>query len=55
MNQKGFLTAWNDAKGLGFIAPEGGVALAGSHLALDRLFVGIVAIVQVSDHRSGLE
>lgn len=33
MNQKGLLTAWNDAKGFGFIAPEGGGERVFAHIS----------------------
>jgi uncharacterized membrane protein YsdA (DUF1294 family)/cold shock CspA family protein len=33
LNQKGLLTAWNDAKGFGFIAPEGGGERVFAHIS----------------------
>ncbi|MGM0951835.1 MAG: DUF1294 domain-containing protein [Pseudomonadota bacterium] len=33
MSQKGLLTAWNDAKGFGFIAPEGGGERVFAHIS----------------------
>lgn len=33
LNQKGMLTAWNDAKGFGFISPEGGGARVFAHIS----------------------
>ncbi len=33
MNQKGLLTAWNDTKGFGFIAPEGGGERVFAHIS----------------------
>ncbi len=37
MNQKGVLTTWNDAKGFGFITPEGGGERVFAHI---RSFAG---------------
>ncbi|WP_414674271.1 cold shock domain-containing protein [Marinobacter antarcticus] len=34
LNQKGILTAWNDAKGFGFITPEGGGERVFAHISV---------------------